>query len=146
MFINKLTGLEMMQMMVSGDIPRASITETMGIYGGKAEKGYFELSIKPDERHINPLGIVHGGFYSTALDSVTGCAIHTELGPGDFYSTLDLNVKFLKRIDVNQELKAIGNVIKISKRIGVSEGKIIDAEGNLYAHATATCLITSATK
>ena len=44
-------------------------------------------------------------------------------------------------IPKNQELLAIGNLINISKNLAISEGKIIDAEGKIYAHATATCMI-----
>lgn len=41
----------------------------------------------------------------------------------------------------NQELKAIGKAINLSKNLGISEGQILDDEGRIYAHATATCMI-----
>jgi len=34
-----------------------------------------------------------------------------------------------------------GKVIQVGGKVGVAEGKIVDAEGKLYAHATTTCLI-----
>ena len=44
-------------------------------------------------------------------------------------------------IPKDKELLAVGTVINISKNLGISEGKIIDEDGKLYAHATATCMI-----
>jgi len=38
-------------------------------------------------------------------------------------------------------LTAIGQIINTSKNLAISEGKIIDEDGKLYAHATATCMI-----
>ena len=38
---------------------------------------------------------VHGGFAATVLDSVTGCAVHTLLGAGVAYGTIDLKIKMI---------------------------------------------------
>ena len=84
---------------------------------------------------------MHGGFAATVLDSVTGCAIHSLLEAGVGYGTIDLNIKMCRPIPQDVELTAIGTVINLSKNLGISEGKIIDDEGKLYAHATATCMI-----
>jgi len=138
---HKLTGLEFLTMMTNGTIPNPSISETMGIKTGEVKKGYIKLIAKADKRHINPLGGVHGGFAATILDSVTGCAIHTMLEAGIGYGTVDLNIKMLRAVPLETELIAEGNVIHISKRIGVSEGTLKDSGGKIYAHATATCII-----
>ncbi|KCX23124.1 PaaI family thioesterase, partial [Acinetobacter baumannii] len=90
---------------------------------------------------LNPLGGVHGGFAATVLDSVTGCAVHTMLPAGVGYGTIDLNVKMCRPLPQNQVLIATGKVINLSKNLGISEGKITDEEGKLYAYATATCMI-----
>jgi uncharacterized protein (TIGR00369 family) len=34
-----------------------------------------------------------------------------------------------------------GRVIHVGSRIATAEGRITDADGKLYAHGTATCLI-----
>ena len=62
-----------------------------------------------------------------------------EAGVG--YGTIDLNIKMCRPIPRDKELLAIGSVINISKNLGISEGKILDEDGKLYAHATATCMI-----
>jgi len=97
--------------------------------------------VQADQHHLNPLGGVHGGFAATVLDTVTGCAIHTVLEAGAGYGTIDLNIKMCRPIPQNRPLTAIGQLINTSKNLAISEGKIIDEDGKLYAHATATCMI-----
>jgi len=141
MQIENMSGLEMMRAMVEGKIPMASIAITIPMKGISAENGKVVFEASADDRHLNPLGGVHGGFSATVLDSVTGCAIHTALDSGVSYATVDLNIKMLKAVPKNVPLLAEGKVIHISKSLGVSEGILRDAEGQLYAHATATCMI-----
>jgi uncharacterized protein (TIGR00369 family) len=137
----KLTGLELMKAMMEGRIPRAPIAEIVPMRPMEVASGYIKFFAKADKRHINPLGGVHGGFAATVLDSVTGCAVHTLLEAGVGYGTIDLDIKMLKPIPLDKELVAEGRVIHLSKKIGVSEGTLKDADGNLYALASATCMI-----
>ena len=109
--------------------------------GVAAEHGRIVFEAQADERHLNPLGGVHGGFAATVLDSVTGCAVHTVLEAGVGYGTIDLNVKMVKAVPRSVPLIAEGKVIFVSRSLGISEGTLKDADGYLYAHATATCLI-----
>ncbi|MFE1635838.1 PaaI family thioesterase, partial [Acinetobacter baumannii] len=67
--------------------------------------------------------------------------VHTMLPAGVGYGTIDLNVKMRRPLPQNQVLIATGKVINLSKNLGISEGKITDEEGKLYAYATATCMI-----
>ena len=136
-----MTDLEFLQAMRDGDILRASISETIPMDLYEIASGTVRFKVKVDQRHLNPLGGVHGGFAATVLDSVTGCAIHTLLDAGVGYGTTDLNIKMCRPIPLNKELLAIGQMINRSKNLGISEGKIIDEDGKLYAHATATCMI-----
>ncbi|GGP27257.1 PaaI family thioesterase [Silvimonas amylolytica] len=139
--IAELTGLEILQAMAAGKLPAPSITQTMPMSMAEAAEGYVKFTAHADERHLNPLGGVHGGFAATVLDSVTACAVHTTLEAGVGYSTVDLNVKMVKPVPRNETLVAEGRVLHVSRTIAVSEGSIRNAEGVLLAHATATCVI-----
>ena len=140
------SGLEIMQAMVSGQLPRPSIADTIPMVFDEALSGTIKFRATADERHLNPMGGVHGGFAATVLDSVTGCAVHTMLEPGVGYGTIDLNVKMLKAVPRGVELLAEGKVLHISKNIGVAEGTIKTLDGVLIAHATATCWIKRASQ
>lgn len=137
----EMTGLEFLQAMIEGHIPPASISKTIPMQPTEISEGSVTLKAQADHNHLNPLGGVHGGFAATVLDSVTGCAVHTMLPAGVGYGTIDLNVKMCRPLPQNQVLIATGKVINLSKNLGISEGKITDEEGKLYAYATATCMI-----
>ncbi|HHP7874067.1 phenylacetic acid degradation protein [Acinetobacter baumannii] len=137
----EMTGLEFLQAMIEGHIPAASISKTIPMQPTEISEGSVTFKAQADHNHLNPLGGVHGGFAATVLDSVTGCAVHTMLPAGVGYGTIDLNVKMCRPLPQNQVLIATGKVINLSKNLGISEGKITDEEGKLYAYATATCMI-----
>jgi uncharacterized protein (TIGR00369 family) len=139
--IRETAGIDLLRAMQEGKIPYATIADTVPMRIAALDKGVVRFTVKADRRHINPLGGVHGGFAATVLDSVTGCAIHSLLEAGVGYSTVDINVKMLRPIPLDEELHAEGRVLNLSKNLGVSEGVIRDANGKLYAHATSTCLI-----
>ncbi|KAB0626683.1 PaaI family thioesterase [Acinetobacter gandensis] len=144
MNIKEMTGLEILKAMMQGQIPPASISEIIPMQPKKIEQGNVEFVVKADQRHLNPLGGVHGGFAATVLDTVTGCVVHSALEAGIGYGTIDLNIKMCRPIPKNQDLTAIGHLINISKNLAISEGRIMDSNGKIYAHATATCMIIRA--
>ncbi|MCK8786179.1 PaaI family thioesterase [Roseomonas sp. NAR14] len=136
-----LSGFELLSAAAAGRLPRAPIAATMGLLGMVVEKGRVEMRARADERHLNPLGGVHGGFAATVLDSVTGCAVHTMLEAGIGYGTVDLGVKMLRPVPLGEELVAEARVTHLSRSLGVAEGTLRDAAGNLLASASATCFI-----
>ena len=141
MDIKNLSGLQIMQEMSNGNLPMPSMATTIPMKPTLIESGQVTFEVQADQHHLNPLGGVHGGFAATVLDTVTGCAIHTVLEAGAGYGTIDLNIKMCRPIPQNRPLTAIGQLINTSKNLAISEGKIIDEDGKLYAHATATCMI-----
>ena len=142
MKISDMTGIELLRAMKDGIIPPASMAQIMPMNFDVLEVGLVRFTVQADERHLNPMGGVHGGFAATVLDSVTGCVVHTSLDAGDVFGTVDLNIKMIRPIPKNVELIAEGRLINTSKRLGVSEGDIKDLNGKIYAHATCTCSIT----
>ncbi|MGQ1800105.1 PaaI family thioesterase [Serratia marcescens] len=137
----KMTGLALLQAAMAGKIPPASIAETVPMKPDVVEEGYIRIVARADGRHLNPLGGVHGGFAATVLDSVTGCAVHSTLGVGIGYGTVDLQVKMLRPVPKESDLIAEGRLVYASKNVAFAEGTLKTAEGKLLASATATCFI-----
>jgi uncharacterized protein (TIGR00369 family) len=138
----EMTGLEYLQAMERGDLPAPPISATLDIRAHKVAEGFVCFKLTPAEYHYNPIGTVHGGVISTLVDSAMGCAIHTLLPKGTAYTTLELKVNFLKPIKSNTgEVMCEGKTIHVGGRVATAEAKVVDSEGNLYAHATTTCLI-----
>jgi len=141
-----LNGIETMQGIADGRLPHPPMAKTIPMKIILVKEGEIVFETCPTEAHLNPLGMVHGGFAASVLDSATGCAVHTLLVAGDSYATIDLNVKFLKLIPKGKFLLAKGRVLSISKQLGVAEAALKDEEGTLYAHATASCMIKRGTQ
>ena len=65
----------------------------------------------------NPMGTVHGGIAATLLDSALGCAVQTTLDDGVAYTTVSLEVKYLRPIRVDAgELRAEATVVHTGRR------------------------------
>ena len=96
MNIEKMTGLEIMQAIVRGELPYPTMSKTIPMKVVQAEEGKVVFNAIANEKHLNPQGGVHGGFAATVLDSVTGCAVHTLLRAGVAYGTIDLNIKMIR--------------------------------------------------
>ncbi|MCL1124741.1 PaaI family thioesterase [Shewanella surugensis] len=141
MNVHEMTGLALLQAMASGELPYASIAVTIPMTITSVSEGKVVFSAKADDNHLNPLGGVHGGFAATVLDTVTGCAVHSLLDAGVGYGTIDLNIKMIRPIPKNESLIAEGQVINLSKSLGISEGTLKTQAGKLLATATATCMI-----
>lgn len=136
-----LTGLQLMQAMLNGDIPSPSITQTMPMNAIAVSEGSVTFEAFADERHLNPMGGVHGGFAATVLDSATACAVHSALPAGVGYSTIDLNIKMVRPVPQKQRLLAKGSVMNLSTSLGIAEATLTTEDGKLLATATASCLI-----
>jgi len=88
------------------------------------------------------MGIVHGGYHLTLLDSCMGLAIYSTLGPGLAQTSIETKVNFVRPVTAaNGQLRAIGTALHTGSRTGTAEGKLVDAEGKLYAHGTTTCFL-----
>jgi uncharacterized protein (TIGR00369 family) len=105
-------------------------------------EGHAVFRLTPREFHYNPLGTVHGGVFATMLDSACGCAVHTLLPAGVFYTSLDLSVKFLRPVTVRTgPISAEGTVVHLGRRTALAEARITDTAGKIYVTATSSCLL-----
>lgn len=139
-----LTGLEFLQSVMDGRLPAPPIASHIGLDFASVEPGRVVMTAEPDESHYNPIGSVHGGFFATLLDSVCGCAVQSTLPAGVGYTSLDLNVSFLRGITAaTGQVVAEGRVTKPGSRAAFVEADIKDADGRLLATATSTCLVFS---
>jgi uncharacterized protein (TIGR00369 family) len=137
-----LTGLQLMQAMLRGELPYPHIADTMDFMLVEVAEGRAVFQGLPQGKHLNPMGTVHGGWYATLLDSAVGCAVHTTMPVGRAYTTAELSVNLVRgAVPGREPLRAIGQVIHSGRQLATAEGRIVDAAGKVYAHATTTCLV-----
>jgi uncharacterized protein (TIGR00369 family) len=138
-----MSGLEFMKAVFEGRIPPPPIMETMGITGGEVEEGKAIFRGEAGEFLYNPIGVVHGGFAMTILDSAMGCAVHSTLAAGERYTSLETKVNFVRPITAETgPVRCEGVVVHRGGKVATAEGKLIaESTGKLLAHGTTTCLV-----
>ena len=137
-----LPGLEFLRAIRDGRLPPAPIAELLGFRLVEAEPGHAAFEVVPDERHYNPIGVVHGGLAMTLLDSAMGCAVQTQVPAGATYATLEAKTNLTRAItSATGKLRAIGKLVHMGSRVATAEARLVDGEGRLYAHATTTCMV-----
>ncbi|CAM4097510.1 PaaI family thioesterase [Bordetella muralis] len=136
------TGMELLQAIFAGELPPAPIGATLDFVPVHIEPGVAVFQGRPQRKHYNPLGSVHGGWFATLLDSAVGCAVHSTLPAGKGYTTLELKVNMVRALSDRVPLvRAEGKVIHAGRQVATAEGRLVGPDGKLYAHATTTCLI-----
>jgi uncharacterized protein (TIGR00369 family) len=137
-----LSGIEFLRKIIAGELPAPPIAHTLGYALLEVDEGRAVFGIQPQEFHYNPIGMVHGGIACTLLDSALGCAVHSVLPAGAGYTTLEIKVNMLRAIGKDTGfLRAEAKLVHSGKSTAVAEGRLVDAQGKLYAHATTTCMI-----
>jgi uncharacterized protein (TIGR00369 family) len=139
----EMSGLDYMRALVAGELPAPPIAVVMNMGPIELEEGRVVFAGEPGEEHYNPIGIVHGGYAATILDSALGCAVHTTLPVGVGYTSLGLEVKYLRPIsrDTGRVL-CEGSVTYRGRKQATAEARLTAEEsGKLLATGTSTLMI-----
>jgi uncharacterized protein (TIGR00369 family) len=140
--VHGLTGLELFAAIFAGKLPRPPIGDTLDFVPIRVERGVAVFQGRPQLRHYNPLGTVHGGWFATLLDSAMGCAVHSTLPAGKGYTTVELKVNIVRPLtSAVAVVRAEGKLIHAGRQIATAEARLVGPDGKLYAHATTTCMI-----
>jgi uncharacterized protein (TIGR00369 family) len=142
-----LSGLESLHRIGSGLLPPPPVAELVGFQPVFITPGYVVFSYEPREEHYNTLGAVHGGIITTVLDTVMGCAVHSQLDADSAPVTIELKTSFVRPVTLASGLlRAEGSVVHGGKRIATADAKLLDEHGTLFAHASSTFLVSSGEK
>ena len=137
------SGLELLKEMADGKLPPPPMAATLNFRGAEFEEGRAVFVGEPEEYMYNPIGVVHGGWAMTLLDSAMGCSVHSTLRAGERYTTLEVKTNFVRSITVDTgRVRCEATVVHRGGSIATAEGKLIaESSGKLLAHGTTTCLI-----
>ncbi|MCY1361087.1 hypothetical protein D9M68_264190 [compost metagenome] len=137
----EISGLQALRALIRGEIPASSIGHTMGLSAVAVEPGRITLEARPDDRHLNPAGAVHGGFAATCLDGAAALALFSTLDATTPHATVDLNVKYVRPLVAGNVYQVQGWVVERSQRLAICDAQVVDDTGKLYAKATTTFVI-----
>jgi uncharacterized protein (TIGR00369 family) len=138
-----LSGLDYLKAVFERKLPPPPMAATLDFTGAEVEDGRAVFVGEPAEFHYNPIGVVHGGYAMTLLDSAMGVAIHSTLAAGEGYTSLETSVNFVRPITVETgRVRCEGKVLHRGGRVATAEGRLIaESTGKLLAHGTTTCLV-----
>jgi uncharacterized protein (TIGR00369 family) len=140
----RLSGREFLQGIIDGRLPPPPIAELLGMRLVSVGDGEALFACEPDEAVYNPIGMVHGGWLCTLLDSAGGCAIHSTLPAGAGYSSVEVKVSFLKPIRADAGvIEVTGRVLRVGRRMGFAEAHARNSADELVGHATTSAAILS---
>jgi uncharacterized protein (TIGR00369 family) len=136
-----LNGLEQLRAMIAAG-KQPPMGQTLNFALIEIGDGFAVFSGSPDQRTYNPMGIVHGGYAATLLDSACGIATHSKLALGQSYTTLELKVGYHRAMSSDTGVvRAEGRITSFGRRVAFAEAKLTDAAGRLMASATSTLLV-----
>jgi uncharacterized protein (TIGR00369 family) len=140
--IMAMSGLDFIRAIRDGSHPPPPMAQLIGFDLAEAEEGRIVFCGTPSERHLNPMGVIHGGYAATLLDSCMTCAVQSALKPGLAATTLDLVIHFTKAATPQSgELRAEGKTVHVGRQFATAEGRLTDGKGRILAHATTSCLV-----
>jgi uncharacterized protein (TIGR00369 family) len=134
------THLDVMRAMVDGQRGAPPVARLIGFELVEIDRERAVFRLEAEERHTNPMGTLHGGVLCDLSDAAMGCAFASTLDAGQSYTTLELSINFLRPV-FSGLLTATGHVVKRTRKTGLVECDVTDAEGRLVARAKSTCLV-----
>ena len=139
-----MSGRELLQGMIEGRFPAPPITQPLSFWLTEVGEGTAVFEGEPGVHVLNPMGIVHGGWTMTLIDSAAGCAAHTLLAAGVGYTTVETKVNFSRAIRADTgRVRCEGRVVSKGRQIISAEAVVRGADGKVLAHGTSTLLVRS---
>ncbi|MDH7479626.1 MAG: PaaI family thioesterase [Syntrophomonadaceae bacterium] len=104
-------------------------------------EGYARVEVDLGEKHLNPFGGIHGGVYSSLIDTAAYWAVYCEVEEDAGLISLDLKVDNLAPAK-SGHLIVEGRRIKVGRSICLAEGVVYDPRGRHLAHGTSKQMVT----
>lgn len=136
------SGLEVMEAIVSGELPAPPSAHFFGIKPTAAEEGACEFSIPAHGWLASPTGFVEGGATAFLADCALGGAVQTTAPAGTAIAPTDLRVQFLRPVPTdNTQLTARASVVHRGRGFAAARAEVTNQQGKLVALAGASVLI-----
>ena len=127
------------------DAPPEGLAQLLDMRVTRVELGEVTLTATPSPAVYNLMGVVHGGFAATLLDSACGLSATSALREVGRCLTLELKVAYHAALTEHVgPVHARGRVLKMGRRTAFTEARLEDDAGRLYASATSTLLVEAA--
>ena len=138
---SELSGLEQLQALIDLGKPPPMMA-LLDVRLTEISPGHAVFEAEPGEQVYNPQGTVHGGYAATLLDSACGCAVQSQLKPGQGYTTLELKIAYHRPMTKDTGVvRAVGSLLSFGRRAAFAEARLEGEGGRLFASATSTLMV-----
>lgn len=103
--------------------------------------GYSRVEVDLERKHLNPFGGIHGGVYSSLIDTATYWAVYCDVEESAGYISIDVSVDNLAPVKEGR-LIVEGKRIKAGRSLCIAEATVTDAQGLPVAHGKSKQLVT----
>jgi len=97
--------------------------------------GYSKVVAEISRKHMNPFGALHGGVYSSVIDTAAYWSAYCDLPEEQGLVSIDLKVDFLSPV-LDQIVFVKGKRVKAGRTIYLAEAQMFSDKGKLVAHGT----------
>jgi uncharacterized protein (TIGR00369 family) len=119
---------------------RIPFVESLGFELLRFADGEAEIAVTPRDEHLNSWSVMHGGVIMTLLDVAMAHAARSPAGGAEpdprGVVTIEMKTSFM-RPGIGRVV-AHGKVLRRTSSFSFCEGSLLDAQGELVAHATGT--------
>jgi uncharacterized protein (TIGR00369 family) len=137
-----ISGLEILRRIISGALPAPGIGRSLRFWIAEADEGRVVFEGEPGMESANPMGMVHGGWALTLIDSACGCVAQSVLPAGVGYTTLETKGNMTKAIRPDSGIyRCEARLMANGRQVMTAEATISGPDGKLYAHGTSTLLV-----
>lgn len=105
------------------------------------EKGHIEYTMKVEDKHFALPGVVHGGAIAGLMDAVLSVAAFSAIyDQNKSVATVEFKINYLKTVRSPGELRGVGKIVSLGKRMIITHGDIFNDSGELVAVGTGSII------
>ena len=134
----ELAGLEVVEGIAAGSLPRGPLAGLLGMTVTGAARGTVDGEIVPLAWMANPIASIHGGALMSMAEVVSGLAAQTLTGVGGRYRMLQISADYLRSPSVpGPAVQLRAEVTRAGRRLASIETVLSGADGTVYLRARA---------
>jgi uncharacterized protein (TIGR00369 family) len=137
-----LSGEEILQRQIDGELPQPPIHYLTGMTLEKAVRGSVAFTMPAHAWLTSPLRTVQGGAIAMLAHAALATAVTSTLEAGEAYRPVDVKVNFLRPLAGDgRDVVAEGIVTHRGRTLAVASADVIGADGKKIATATGSTMI-----
>ena len=134
--------------MQEGEHQRSPFVELIGATIEEMDEGLVRLSLRLEERHTNPNGVMHGGVITTLMDEAVGAVVAYVRGLDVMreapHATVDMNVSFVAAARAGDDIIVEARALKVGRSVAFAEAEVRRGDGAPVAKGRFTFVMTGA--